>query len=249
MLSPDDLAFWETNGYVVLHDAVSPANAAAAAAAIYEFLGMDPAIPDTWYRNPQGHSIWVNLIHHPAIWENRRSPRIHSAFAQIWDAPDLWMNADQCGLNPPERPGWTFPGPHLHWDTSLDPPIPFGLQGILYLTDTAADQGAFQCVPGFHRKIDAWLASLPPGADPAPAGSRRAWPHPHRGKGRRPHHLASRPPAWQQSESQYAPPRRAVPYDGAGSLGIPLAMEVSACSASANAPNTPARAPNSGGTT
>ncbi len=76
------------------------------------------------------------------------------------------MNVDQCGFNPPERPGWQFPGPYLHWDASIEPPIPFGVQGILYLTDTAADQGAFQCVPGFHRKIEAWLAGLPPGADP-----------------------------------------------------------------------------------
>ena len=42
--------------------------------------------------------------------------------------------------------------------------------GILYLIDTAPEQGAFTCVPGFHRRIADWLASLPPGADPSPAG-------------------------------------------------------------------------------
>jgi ectoine hydroxylase-related dioxygenase (phytanoyl-CoA dioxygenase family) len=73
---------------------------------------------------------------------------------------------DQAGFNPPESPGWKFPGPHLHWDVSLAQPIPFGTQGILYLTDTAATQGAFTCVPGFHRRIEAWLASLPTAADP-----------------------------------------------------------------------------------
>jgi ectoine hydroxylase-related dioxygenase (phytanoyl-CoA dioxygenase family) len=36
----------------------------------------------------------------------------------------------------------------------------------VYLTDTAAEQGAFTCVPGFHRRIGAWLAALPTGADP-----------------------------------------------------------------------------------
>ena len=45
-------------------------------------------------------------------------------------------------------------------------PIPFGTQGILYLTDTPPEQGAFTLVPGFHRRIESWLASLPPGADP-----------------------------------------------------------------------------------
>src|ERR1700691_3665547 len=76
------------------------------------------------------------------------------------------MNVDQAGMNPPELPAWKFPGPHLHWDVSLAQPIPFGVQGILYLADVAADQGAFTCVPGFHRKIDSWLESLPEGAGP-----------------------------------------------------------------------------------
>jgi len=165
-LTPQDLAFWEENGYVILHDAAPPAQCRAAAHAIYEFLGMDPERPDTWYGGPQGHSIWIPLLHHPALWANRDSPRIYRAFAQIWGRPDMWCSVDQGGMNPPERPGWRFPGPHLHWDVSVARPIPFGVQGILYLTDTAADQGAFTCVPGFHRRIDAWLDSLPSGADP-----------------------------------------------------------------------------------
>jgi ectoine hydroxylase-related dioxygenase (phytanoyl-CoA dioxygenase family) len=32
--------------------------------------------------------------------------------------------------------------------------------GVLYLTDTAAEQGAFRLVPGFHRRLDAWLDDL-----------------------------------------------------------------------------------------
>ncbi len=57
-------------------------------------------------------------------------------------------------------------GGKLHWDTPLEPPIPFCCQGVLYLTDTEAEQGAFTCVPGFHLKLEAWLESLPPHADP-----------------------------------------------------------------------------------
>lgn len=165
-LTPQDLEFWDQNGYLILHDAVSPHQCEAAAQAIYDFLGMDPARPDTWYRGPQGHSIWIPLLHHPAIWANRESPRIHRAFAQLWGRDDLWVTVDQGGMNPPERPDWSFPGPRLHWDVSLALPIPFGVQGILYLTDTAANQGAFTCVPGFHRVVESWLRNLPPGADP-----------------------------------------------------------------------------------
>jgi hypothetical protein len=161
-LTTEDLEFWNANGYVVLHDAVSPEQCQAAAQAIYDFVGMDPIRPDTWY----GHSLWIPLLHHPAFWANRDSPRIHRAFAQLWGREDLWPSVDQGGLNPPERPGYCFQGQGLHFDVSLESPIPFGVQGILYLTDTAADQGAFSCVPGFHRVIQTWLNNLPPGADP-----------------------------------------------------------------------------------
>jgi hypothetical protein len=166
VLTPADLAFWDENGYVILHDAVSPENCRTAVNAICDFLAVDLARPDTWYGGQQGHSIWIPLLHHASLWANRDSPRIRRAFAQLWKREDLWVSVDQAGFNPPERPGWKFPGPNLHWDVSLAQPIPFGVQGILYLADTAPDQGAFTCVPGFHRKIETWLGSLPAGADP-----------------------------------------------------------------------------------
>ncbi len=166
VLTAADLAFRDRNGYVILHDAVPPENCKHALAAICDFLGVRLDHPETWYGGPQGHSIWIPLLHHAALWANRDSPRIHRAFAQIWGREDLWSSVDQAGFNPPERSGWQFPGPHLHWDVSLAQPIPFGVQGILYLTDTAADQGAFTCVPGFHRRIQSWLENLSAGADP-----------------------------------------------------------------------------------
>jgi hypothetical protein len=165
-LTIDDLEFWDQQGYVVLHDAVPASQCRAAAQAIYDFLGADPSDPETWYRNPAGHSIWVALLRHPAFRANRESPRIHAAFAQLWERSDLWASVDQGGFNPPERPGWIFPGPHLHWDVSIAQPVPLGVQGILYLTDTASDQGAFQCVPGFHRRLAGWLEELPPDSNP-----------------------------------------------------------------------------------
>ncbi len=165
-LTPADLACWEENGYVILHNAVPPENCTAAIDAICGFFGADLTRPETWYFGEQGHSIWIPLLHHPALWANRNSPRIHRAFAQLWEREDLWGTVDQAGFNPPETGDWKFPGPYIHWDVSLARPIPFGLQGILYLVDTAADQGAFTCVPGFHLRIDSWLGNLPPGTDP-----------------------------------------------------------------------------------
>ncbi len=49
---------------------------------------------------------------------------------------------------------------------SLQRPIPFSTQGILYLTDTPPEQGALTLVPGFQHRIDAWLDQLPADKDP-----------------------------------------------------------------------------------
>jgi hypothetical protein len=165
-LSAADLAHWDEHGYVVVKNAVSAEAAAAAELAIYEYLGMDRDDPESWYAPKLGHSIWVPVLHNAAIEANRRSPRITKAFAQLWGRQDLWPIVDQGGLNPPEREGWRFPGPHLHWDTTLAPPHHFGVQGILYLADTTEEQGAFCCTPGFHKLLASWLESLPHGVDP-----------------------------------------------------------------------------------
>jgi hypothetical protein len=168
-LKAEELAFWDEHGYVIVHDAVPAASRDAAAAAIYAHLNASPDEPDTWYSNRFGHSIWVPLLRHPSFVANRRAPRLVKAFAQVWGREDLWPTVDQGGLNPPEREGWRFPGPHVHWDTTLAPPHHFGAQGILYLTDTPAEQGAFSCIPGFHRTLDEWLRSLPAGRNPRQA--------------------------------------------------------------------------------
>ena len=63
------------------------------------------------------------------------------------------------------RPDCAFLGSPLHIDTSLATPMPLGTQAIIYLTDTPADHGALQVLPGFQRGFDAWIAGLN-GADP-----------------------------------------------------------------------------------
>jgi phytanoyl-CoA dioxygenase PhyH len=162
VLSPADLAFWDEHGYVLLKGAVDVASCRAAVDAILSYAGMSLEEPDSWYHT----SPWIPLAHHSALSANRNSRRIHTAFAQIWSRGDLWINIDVCGVNPPLRPGYSFQGTPLHWDMTLAPPLRFGTQAILYLTDTAANQGAFSCVPGFHRRIEEWLKGMPAGADP-----------------------------------------------------------------------------------
>jgi len=165
VLDAADLAQWDEHGYVVLHDAAPPATLAAAAEALWRHIGATPDDPETWYRRSD-HGIMVQYFQHPAFAAIRRSPRIHKAFAQLYGSADLWTTTDRIGFNAPEREGFKFPGPHLHWDVSVKTPIPFGTGGILYLTDTPPEQGAFTLVAGFQRWGEAWLKSLPAGADP-----------------------------------------------------------------------------------
>ncbi|MBI1405108.1 MAG: phytanoyl-CoA dioxygenase [Caulobacter sp.] len=165
VLTDVDLQQWERDGVVILHDAIRPAEIEAAAAALWEAVGGRPDDPSSWYR-PNDHGIMVQLFQHPAMEPARRSLRIHKAFAQLWGSADLWVTTDRLSFNAPETLTHRFRGPRLHWDCSLATPIPFATQGILYLADTAADQGALTLVPGFHHRLEAWLEALGPDANP-----------------------------------------------------------------------------------
>lgn len=166
VLSAEDLAFWQENGYVILRAAISKEQAQATEAAVWEALGMDPHNAATWYEKPIGQGMMMDFYHHPTLLANRRSPRIQKAFAQLWGTADLWATTDRTSFNPPETATYQHQGTPLHWDMSLRPPFHFGTQGLIYLCDTPAHQGAFRCVPGFHRQLESWLAGLPAGTDP-----------------------------------------------------------------------------------
>ncbi len=169
VLTTADLSFWDENGYVILNNAISAENCRTAELAVWDFLSMNPDDPQTWYASST-HGIMRQFFHHPALRATRQSARVQKAFAQIWGTADLWTTVDRVSFNPPESENWPFPGPNLHWDTTLAHPIPFDVSGLIYLTDTDAEQGAFTCVPGFHRRIEHWLASLPHGIDPRREG-------------------------------------------------------------------------------
>lgn len=158
-LDADALAHWDRHGYVILRGAITPEQADAAAAILWQEVAARPEDPDSWYA-PRMQGLMVQRFQHPALEPARRAPRVHKAFAQLWGTSDLWARIDRMSFNAPERPDSPFRAPRLHWDVSLVRPIPFATQGILYLTDTAADQGALELVPGFHRRIDAWLDGL-----------------------------------------------------------------------------------------
>jgi hypothetical protein len=170
VLTPADILFWETQGYIVVKNAVSLQDAADARKAILDHLDMDEHDAASWYKdNELMQGIMVPLYRSEAIDKNRNAPKIRRAFEQLWNRTGLVVTTDKCGFNPPETEHFTYRGTGLHWDVSLATPIPFGTQGILYLTDTSAQQGALTVVPGFHKKLEDWLLTLPEHANPRTA--------------------------------------------------------------------------------
>ncbi len=165
VLNTDELAHWQREGYVILRQAISPEHAARCADLVWQAIQANPDDMQSWY-TAQGRKLMLAEYQHRYLDENRQNFRIHKAFSQLWGRTDLWPSCDRLGFNAPEKFGHQFSSSGLHWDVSLVQPIPFSTQALIYLSDTAADQGALSLVPGFHTKIDDWLAQLPASADP-----------------------------------------------------------------------------------
>jgi len=164
-LTPEDLQFFEDNGYVILHDAVPKENIVAAIDAIWDFLGMDRKNSKDWYRPPATRIGFVELYHCQAFWNNRSHPRVYNAFVQLWKNHKLWVSIDRACMKVPtssDYPDYLHRG-FVHWD--LDPwssDLPFGLQGVLCLEDTPENCGGFHCVPGLHKTLSEWIKTVEP---------------------------------------------------------------------------------------
>lgn len=167
VLCEAELDHWKKYGYVVIRAAVSEAAHRAANLAIWEFLEADPANAESWYKpHPAKNGLMVVFTQHKALHAIRNSSRIRKAFEQLYGTTNIYKVIDKVSFNPPQNEHYRFAGSPLHWDTSLELPIPDRFQGLLYLNDVTADGGAFQCVPGFHNSIQQWMQNLPSGKAP-----------------------------------------------------------------------------------
>ncbi|MET7451304.1 phytanoyl-CoA dioxygenase family protein [Streptomyces sp. NPDC005574] len=196
VLSQDDLAFWQTYGYVVVRDAISPGAAKSLLEFTWEFQGLDPDRPETWYQEREFRSDldrdlhvygFVEAYHHQLLWDSRQTERVHDAFADVWDCEELWVTLDRLNLNPPNRgsrsrslieatdEGFDI---ELHWDvdTTLSV-LPQRVQGIIALNDTQPELGGFQCAPDLFRRFEEWKLTQPADRDPIrPALDRAEFP-------------------------------------------------------------------------
>ncbi|WP_428229553.1 phytanoyl-CoA dioxygenase family protein [Flavobacterium sp.] len=179
VLSEQDLEFWNKNGYVIIKNAVSKEDCKDTQEAIWDFLKMNPNKKETWYKRHENQKgLMLNFSDHETLNRNRFSPRIKKAYEQLYNTTKIYKTIDKVSFNPPETDDFIFLGSALHWDTSLKQPIPFGLQGLLYLTDCGTNDGAFHCVPEFQNKINHWLNNLTPDENPREIALKTLKPEP-----------------------------------------------------------------------
>ncbi|MFE5401303.1 phytanoyl-CoA dioxygenase family protein [Streptomyces sp. NPDC056580] len=196
VLSEEDFAFWQTYGYVVVREAITPGEAKGLLDLALDFQGLDPDRPETWYEEPEFRSEldrhlyiygFVEAYHHQLIWDSRQTRRVHDAFVDVWDCEELWVTLDRLNLNPPNvrtrsrslieptEEGFDI---ELHWDVDTTLAVlPQRVQGIIALTDTRPELGGFQCAPELFRRFEEWRLAQPPGRDPVrPAADRAEFP-------------------------------------------------------------------------
>jgi len=165
ILSPIERRFFLDHGYVVARGAVGPESRAAAIDTICRWLSVSLGDRESWYRiRPE--QVGIVPLHQPqSFWNVRQEPLVHAAFAELLGTERLWVSMDRASFLPPlDARHPQHQGEHgLHWD--VDPGQQLGravqVQGALYLTDTPAEQGAFQCVPEIFQDLPRWLDEHP----------------------------------------------------------------------------------------
>jgi len=163
-LTPEDVAYFDEHGYVIVKDAVPQNHIDATIAAIQDFVGGPER--ERWYDKPYTEGGMLAMYHHPAMWANRQHPRVYGAFADILGNDELWVTFDRvCAKLPmhPDHPSWSSYD-FMHWDNPLKSlPLERRVQGVLCLTPGGPGRGGFQCIPGIHKteRLQAIKASQP----------------------------------------------------------------------------------------
>ena len=164
MIGQADKQHFEDQGYLLVPALVPEHLCAAVRETICAHLDFQEHDPATWPKLP-GHGV-INLFHAQSLWDVRQHPAVHEAFAALHGTRELWVGTDRVSFKTRDgnrrEPG---PAEPIHWDGHPGRLPGRSLQGLLYLTDTAEDQGAFCCVPAIYREIDAFLTEHPDAAE------------------------------------------------------------------------------------
>ncbi|AMO58661.1 hypothetical protein GZ77_17825 [Endozoicomonas montiporae] len=143
-----------SEGYIVLPEIIPRQLCNDVIDVITSFTGANLSKPDSWYDKELGHNGIVPVHQHQAIWNVRQQPAIHQAFAKLLASEKLWVRLDRLSFKPPQQQPEAFDKRNIHLDFPYQKITSLRLQGILYLTDTAENQGAFCCVPELFKQPD-----------------------------------------------------------------------------------------------
>jgi len=152
----------DRDGYIVIPQLLPEENLTAVLKDICTHTGADLNNPATWYKpaiiNTNG---MVEMYHYQSMWDNRQHPAIHKVFADLFGTEKLWVTIDRTNFKPPmddRYPEFDNRG-FIHWDVDIRkyPHIPFGVQGVLALTDTDENMGGFQCIPELYKELEDWV--------------------------------------------------------------------------------------------
>lgn len=160
MISGTERQEFLREGYLVVPDVVPGDMCACVIQAIMDHAGVDLEDPGSWYTETrEGHGI-LPLHHHQALWDVRQHPPVYEIFQTLYDEDALWVTMDRVSWKPPasaQSADWKRSA--VHWDCDPWRTEGLGIQGLVYLTDTEADQGPFCCVPSIYKDLDAWRAA------------------------------------------------------------------------------------------
>jgi hypothetical protein len=156
----------DERGYVVVPAIVPQENLEAVIADIWQHLGADARKPATWYKPGIVQATgMVEMYHYQSMWDNRQHQSVHQIFTDLFGDEKLWVSLDRVNFKPPvdaQHPEYDNKG-FIHWDVDIAryPNLPFGVQGVLALSDTDEDMGGFQCIPEIYQELAAWLEQRP----------------------------------------------------------------------------------------
>jgi len=171
--SQESLDHLESEGFVVIANALSPSEADHALDLTWDYLrelgtGVDRNDPGTWGDDQWPVNVHGGIIpsqgigHSAAQWFIRSVPSVKTAFAAVWDDDDLLVSFDGMALWRPTAidPSWATDrgGAWLHIDQHpISRPGRQCVQGAVTLTTTSPSIGGNIVVPGSHK----WFANIP----------------------------------------------------------------------------------------
>lgn len=155
VLSSDDQAFFDEQGYVIVRNAVPTEDLDALLRMIDRLMGLSP---ERWYKPPHHPGAFIEAYHQQELWNTRQRPRVVSAFTELFSTPRVLVGIDRASMKLPMHPDHPGYGGELgmHWDSHMTAEgcsPRQGLQGVLAITDTDEDMGGFACVPGSHKRV------------------------------------------------------------------------------------------------